>query len=146
MAPGASERPTPGGKLLVVADLHVEVGDHRGSTTAHLRSEGGGLVLDVGDPAVLLRAVPGRGLTRGLPAQVPRELLADLPVQLRSRGRDLGRVRLTAAGRLRVRPTPAGVLVAARTGLTYGRTPRVLGAGAAFALVLALIGWLRHRH
>ena len=144
MAPGASERPTLGGKLLVVADLQVEVGDHRGSTTAHLRSEGGGLVLDVGDPAVLLRAVPGRGLTRGLPAQVPRELLADLPVRLRSRGRDLGQVRLNAAGRLRVRPTPAGVLVAARTGATYGRTPRVLGAGAALALVFALLGWLRH--
>ncbi len=144
MAPGASERSTPGGGLLVVADLHVEVSDQRGSTTAHLHSEGGGLVLDVGDPAVLLRAVPGRGLTRGLPAQVPRELLADLPVQLRSRGRDLGQVRLNAAGRLRVRPTPAGVLVAARTGVTYGRTPHVLGAGAALALVFALIGWLRH--
>lgn len=145
MAPGASERSTPGGKLLVVADLHVEVSDHRGSTTAHLRSEGGGLILDVGDPAVLLRAVPGRGLTRGLPAQVPRGLLADLPVHLHSRGRDLGQVRLNAAGRLRVRPTPAGVLVAARTGATYGRTPHVLGVGAGFALVLALVNWVRHR-
>jgi hypothetical protein len=122
-------------RLRVVADLDVEVGDHQGSTTAHLTSGVGGLVLEVGDPAVLLRAVPGRGLSRDLPVQVPRKLLADLPVRLRSHGRDLGRVHLTAGGRLRFRPTPVGMLVAARTGLTYGRTPYVLGA----ALVVAVL-------
>lgn len=131
----------PDPHLHVVADLHVEVGDHRGRTTAHLTSERGGLVLDVGDPAVLFRSVPGRGLSRDLPVQVPRDLLTDLPVQLRSHGQDLGRVSLAASGRLRLRPTPAGVVVAARTGLTYGRTPYVLGA----ALALGLTGWLRHR-
>jgi hypothetical protein len=131
----------PDPRLVVVADLHVEVSDHRGSTTAHLFSEQGDLVLDVGDPAVLLRAVPGRGRSRDLPVQVPRELLTDLPVHLRSHGRDLGRVSLAASGRLRLRPTPTGVLVAARTGLTYGRTPYALGV----VLVLALAGWLRRQ-
>lgn len=128
--------------LRVVADLHVEVGDSRGRTTAHLSSEPGGLVLDVGDPVVLLRAVPGHGLRRDLPVQVPRELLYDLPVRLRSRGRVLGRVHLSSAGRLRWWPTPAGVLVAARTGLTYGRTPYVLGA----VLVAAVITRRAARH
>ena len=131
----------PDPRLVVVADLHAELSDHRGSTTAHLVSEREGLVLDVGDPAVLLRAVAGRGLSRDLPVQVPRELLSDLPVQLRSGGRDLGRVSLNAAGRLRLRPTGAGVLVAARTGLTYGRTPYAVGA----ALAVVGIVWLRRR-
>ena len=131
-----------GSPLRVVADLHVEVIDSRGQTTAHLSSEPAGLVLDVGDPVVLLRAIPGRGVRRDLPVQVPRELLVDLPVRLRSRGRDLGEVHVSTTGGVRWSPTPAGVLVAARTALTYGRTPYVVGAVLAAAV---LISWVTRR-
>lgn len=126
----------------VVADLRVEISDARGQTTAHLSSEPAGLVLDVGDPVVLLRAVPGRGVRRDLPVQVPRKLLVDLPVRFRSRGRDLGEVHVSATGGVRWSPTPAGVLVAARTALTYGRTPYVVEV---VLLAAALISWVTRR-
>ena len=106
---------SPGRPLTVVADLHFEVSDDEGSTTAHLTSEHEGLVLDVDHLSTILRCVPGRGLTRDLPVAVPRHLFAGSQLRLTSRGRDLGWVRLSPRGRIRLRPTGSGVLVAVRT-------------------------------
>lgn len=80
---------------LDVADLDVEVRDERGSTTAHLMTDDYGLVLEVADPATLLRCVPGRGLRRNLPFSLPLARLANVPVRLTTRGHELGRVHLS---------------------------------------------------
>lgn len=100
--------------LLVGADLSVEIDDGRHRTTARLTDESGELVLDVDDPAVLARALPSRGPVRALPAGPARELSRLPRVLLRSRGRDLGSVRVTRSGRFRVRPTPAGLALVPR--------------------------------
>lgn len=147
------ERIEPGQHVQVVADLHIEVGDDRGRTSAHLLSGQDGLALDVTDPAVLLRSVPGRGLTRDLPVRLPVGLGTVAPVRLRSSGRDLGQVRLTSGGRLRVRPTAAGLVVAGRTvGLVVaGRTvlsggpARAAAAGLAAVLVAVALTQLHPR-
>lgn len=89
--------------LVFVADLDIEVGDERGWTTARLTTDDHGLVLEVVDPATLLRCVPGRGLRRDLPFSVPLARLADVPVRLTSRGRpDIG----PHSGVLRPGPAP----------------------------------------
>lgn len=131
--------------MQVVADLHIDVGDDRGRTTAHLLSERDGLVLDVDDPAVLLRAVPGRGLARDLPVRPPIGLVADTPVRLRSAGRDLGQVQLSSGGRLRLRPTPIGLVVAGRTALSYG-SGRAVAWGMLALLTATVLTRLRPRH
>lgn len=130
---------SPGRPLTVVADLRFEVSDDEGSTTAHLSSEHEGLVLDVDHLSTMLRCMPGRGLTRDLPVAVPRDLFAGAQLRLTSQGRDLGRVRLSPRGRIRVRPTGSGVLVAVRTA-----SSNVPGRSVAWALatVAALVaGW-----
>ncbi len=111
--------PTPSA-LTFVANLDIEVGDKRGSTTAHLTTDDDGLVLEVADPATLLRCISGRGLRRDLPFSVPLARLADVPVRLTSRGHDLGQVHLNPAGRVRFRPTLSGVPTLARTAASYG--------------------------
>ena len=135
----------PDQTLRIVADLHLEVGDDRGHTTGHLSSEPGGLVLDVDDPAVLLRSVPGRGFVRDLPVKMPAELVDGVSFQLRSRGHDLGRVRLSATGKVRLRPTAAGVLVAGRTAVSYGRTRAVVWTALAAVAGLTVASALRRR-
>ncbi len=95
--------------LTFVADLTIEVGDERGSTTAHLSSDDDGLVLEVADPATLLRCVPGRGLRRDIPFSVPSAHFANVPLRVTSRGHDLARVHLTPEGRVRLRPALSGV-------------------------------------
>ncbi len=141
-------------RLAVVADLTIEVGDARGSTTAHLTStpdqqDGpAGLVLDVPDPVVLLRCVPGRGLRRELPASLPVDQIVDLPVLLTSRGRNIGRVHVSSAGRVRLRPYWSGVPTVIRTAGSYG-AGRIGTRGllAVIALVAGVLGvrWLRRR-
>lgn len=139
-------------RLAVVADLTIEVGDARGSTTAHLTStsENGspaGLVLDVPDPVVLLRCVPGRGLRRELPASLPLDDVADLPVLLTSRGRDIARIHLTSAGEFRLQPYWSGVPTVIRTAASYGAgrvgTRGLVVAAAALAGVLGARWWRR---
>ena len=136
-------------RLAFLADLTIEVGDERGSTIARLSNDGAGaanldgadgLVLDVTDPATLLRCVPGRGLSRDLPVSVPLDRLADIPVRLTSQGRDLGRVHVTSAGQVRMRPTLSGVPTLVRTALSQ-RTGRLAAAtvGAAAAVTLAYL-------
>lgn len=137
------------GRLVYEADLQLTVSDARGATSAHLVSDESGLVLDVGDAATLLRCVPGRGLTRDLPVRPPIELFAGSRVRLTSQGRDLGRAMVTTRGRLRLVPTPAGVVVLSRAaGSSVGRSTAaraalvlVTVAGAAAAVVV----WARRR-
>ncbi len=131
-------------RLAVVADLTIEVGDDRGSTTAHLGSDAHGLVLEVPDPATLLRCVPGRGLSRDLPVTVPGGTFADLPVRLTSRGRDLGRVRLTPGGGVRLCPSLSGIPVLTRTAL-YTPAARVVTATALLTALAAAVHRLRRR-
>ena len=135
--------PAPGG-LAFFADLTLEVGDERGSTTAHLgNGPDDGLVLEVPDPATLLRCVPGRGLSRDLPVSLPIDRLADIPVRLTSQGRDLGRVHVTSAGAVRLRPTVSGLPTLGRTALSHptGRLAAVVvGAG-----VVAAVAYLARR-
>lgn len=137
------------GRLVYEADLHLTVSDARGATTAHLGSDESGLVLDVEDTATLLRCVPGRGLTRDLPVRPPVELIAGSRVRLTSQGRDLGRAVVTTRGRLRLVPTPAGVVVLSKAaGSAVGRPT---AARAALVLVTvagvvaAVVVWVRHR-
>lgn len=126
--------------LLVGADLSVEVDDGRHRTTARLTDESGELVLDVDDPAVLARALPSRGPVRALPAGPARELSRLPRVLLRSRGQDLGSVRVTRSGRFRVRPTRAGLALVPR--LIPPRRLLAYSAGAA-ALTALLVRRLR---
>lgn len=143
-------------RLRVVADLDVEVGDDRGATTARLRSADG-LVLDVADPAVLLRCVPGGGLSRArsfaLPPWVPLEQVANVPVLLTSRGRDIGRLVLSPSGRVTFTPTLAGIPTIVRTAASYGsssgsrpvRARNLLSAAGLAALVAIAVRALRRR-
>ena len=139
------DRSEPARTLRVVADLRLEVGDARGHTAGTLSSGPGGLVLEVDEPAVLLRSVPGRGLTRDLPLSMPPELVDGLSFRLRSRGRDLGRVRVTPAGKLRLWPTPAGLVVAGKTAASYGKGRAAVLAAAVAAGVLTAAGLRRRR-
>jgi hypothetical protein len=127
--------------LLVGADLSVEVDDGRHRTTARLTDESGELVLDVDDPAVLARALPSRGPVRALPAGPARELSRLPRVLLRSRGRDLGSVRVTRSGRFRVRPTRAGLALVPR--LVPPRRLLAYSAAGAAVLTAVLIRRLR---
>ena len=137
---------SPGRPLIIVADLRFEVGDDEGSTTAHLTSEPAGLVLDIDHPSTILRCVPGRGLTRDLPVAVPRHLIAGAQLRLTSRGRDLGRVRLSPRGQIRLRPTGSGVLVAVRTAGSSARGRTVSLALATLAALFAgVTAWARRR-
>ncbi len=137
--------------LSFVADLTIEVGDDRGSTTAQLSNDRdgagdgvGGLVLDVPDPATLLRCVPGRGLSRDLPVSLPLARLADVPVRLTSQGRDLGLVHVTSAGQVRLRPSMSGVPTLVHTALSQ-RTGRLAAAVVGAAAVVTLAYLVRRR-
>ncbi len=127
--------------LALVADLAVEVGDERGSTSAHLSTDGHGLVLEVADPATLLRCVPGRELRGNLPFSLPVAEFANIPLRLTSGGIDLGRMHLTSAGRVRLRPTWSGVPVLARTVVTL--SPIRPGTAVAVAGLVILAYLLR---
>lgn len=142
-----ADSPPPAPRRRVVADLHIRVGDDRGTTLAHLGNEADGLVLSVDEPAMLLRALPGRRLARDVPIRIPRELMDGVSVRLRSRGRDLGWMQMRAGGRVHVRPTPNGALLAARTVASSRTSRRALEwtAAAVVALVLAArLGSRRH--
>lgn len=96
-------------RLAFVADVSLEVSDERGSTTAHLGNGATGLVLDAPDLTALLRCLPGRGLRRDLPISVPLERFAGVSVDVRSRGRMMGRVNVTPSGAARLRPALTAV-------------------------------------
>jgi hypothetical protein len=123
-------------RLSIETDLRVEVDDGGRLTTAHLRDEPAGLVLEMDQPAELLTAVSWRRLAGKLPVRPPRDLVDGVSVRLRSHGRDLGRVRMTRTGRIRMRPTPAG-LVAVVTADPTRRCSLAYAGGAAAAVALA---------
>ena len=122
-------------RLSIESDLRVEVDDGGRLTTAHLRDEPAGLVLEMDQPAALLAAVSWRRLAGKLPVRPPRELVDGVSVRLHSHGRYLGRVRLTPTGRIRIRPTPAGLVAVVAADLTRRRSLAYAG-GAAAAVAL----------
>jgi hypothetical protein len=130
--------------LQLVADLVIEVGDDRGSTTARVTSDDAGRVIDVADLAVLLRSVPRRVWPVGLGGSFPASQLAGIPARVTSRGRDLARLHLTETGRIRVRPAMSGTPALLRTAFSYrsGRIAAGLVLTAA-AGVAVYVG--RHR-
>ncbi len=134
-----AEPPPPA--LQLVADLAIEVGDERGTTTARITSDDAGLVIDVADPAVLLRAVPRRVWPVGLGGSFPASQFAGIPARVTSRGRDLARLRLTETGRIRVRPALSGTpaLVALVVADRRGRAAAGLLVTAAVAAVVYLV-------
>lgn len=112
-------------------------------TNAHLGSTPNGLVLDVDEPAALLRvgesALPGyRGAARSggwrrIPGVVrlSPQVRQVVDVEVRSRGRHLGQLHMTPRGGWRFRPTVAGIRVllapllrawVARQWISRGRT------------------------
>ena len=123
-------------RLVIETDLRVEVDDGGRLTAAHLRDEPAGLVLEMDQPAALLAAVSWRRLAGKLPVPPPRELVDGVSVRLRSHGMDLGRVRLTRTGRIRIRPTPAGLVAVVAADPTRRRSLAYAG-GAAVAVALA---------
>ncbi len=107
-------------RLALVADLSLEVGDARGSTTAHLGNGANGLVLDAPDLTTLLRCLPGRGLRRDLPISVPLERFSGVQVDVTSHGRRMGRVDVTSSGSARLRPAVRALPQLVRQGVGLG--------------------------
>lgn len=141
-----ADRPSgrPARSLTYLADLTIEVSDARGSTTIRVGDDASGLVVDIADPTVALRCVPGRSVLSDLPITVPRDLFAGTSVLLTSKGRDLGRARLTDRGRVRFAPTPAGAVVLGRAaGSTLERAQRTWVIATVVAVVTAVVVWLR---
>jgi hypothetical protein len=110
--------------LQLVADLHIELSSERGSASAHLYGDGSGLVLDVDNPAALLSQARGQQF----PLEAVRQLIPETPVSVRSQGRDLARLRLTPAGKLRIRPTPMGLGTVARMAMVSPRGRLAIGS------------------
>ena len=110
--------------LHLVADLRIDFSGKQGDAQAHLHGASDGLVLDVDNPAVLLSQARGQQLPLG----ALRNVIADTPIRVRSRGRELARVRLNDAGKVRLRPTPAGVSTVLAAELAGWRGRLLIGA------------------
>jgi len=126
-------------QLELVADLVIDVGDGRGSTTARLTGDEARLFLDVPDPGTLLRCVPRSGWPDGIPGAPPVTQLAGIPLRVTSRGRQLGSVSLSSSGKVRVRPALSGTSVLVRTAVG-SRTGRITVVAAALVAVTAAAG------
>ncbi len=135
-----SARPT----LELVANLVIEVGDERGSTTARLTGDERGLVLDIPDPGTLLRCVPRSGWPDDILGASPATQLTGIPLRVTSRGRQLGRVSLSSTGKVRVRPALSGTPALART-VVGSRSGRVVAGVAALVAVVAVAVLTRRR-
>ena len=126
--------------IRLLSDIRLEMHSDRGEAALHLHGDLGGLVLDVDNPVAVARVL-GRRRGAPLPAEVV-DLFGATAISVRSRGRDLGRVRLTSNGGVRIRPTAAGVLTAA--GSIAPIRWMAVAAGPALA-VLAAIAYRRRR-
>ena len=120
--------------LWVDADLHVSFNGERGDASAHLHGSSDGLVLDVDQPAVLL----SEARRQQLPLLAVRQFIADTPVSVRTQGRKLASVRLSPAGKLRMRPTLLGIRTVLQIALSSPRG-RALGLLGAAGLATALV-------
>jgi hypothetical protein len=127
--------------LQLVADLHIELSSERGDAQAHLRGGIDGLVLEVDHPAALLR----QARRQELPLAAVRQLVSDIPLQVHSGGRRLANVTLTPAGKLRVRPTPAGLLSAPKIALDDTRARFVAVSVVAGLLSAAVVRVFRRQ-
>jgi hypothetical protein len=130
--------PDPARLLELVADLHIEFSSEQGDASAHLHGGSTGLVLDVDHPALMVNQIRGQDL----PLQAVRDVIADTPVSVRSQGRELGRLRLTGGGKVRVRPTAAGLLLVPKVALsgTRGRRTVFVGVPLLLALLAVAVG------
>ncbi len=142
--PETAARPS----LRIVPDLLIEVGDSRSATSARLTAHPGDhhtLVLDVDDPVVFARCLPTREVRRDLRLPTPRGVTGAPLIRLTSRGRDLGRVRVTPSGRLRYRPASGALLVGAHLAVADHQKAlaRIAAAGATLSALLLL--WRRWR-
>lgn len=126
--------PDPTPSPTVVADLRCEVSDHRGSTTAYLHNDERGLVIDVGEPAVLVRTLP-----RGMVSTDLLQHLAGLSFRVRSDGVELATISVTHNGGTRVRPTVAGTAAAVRL-LAHERPAWVVATAAVLLGAVAALG------
>jgi hypothetical protein len=125
--------------LQLFADLRIEFSSEHGDASAHLHGGSDGLVLDVDNPAVLVNQVRGQEL----PLRTVRDVISDTPVRVRSAGRDLARLRLTPAGKVRVRPTPVGLLLVPRVALSSSRGRLVAAVIGLLSVAAAVAGFRR---
>lgn len=128
----------------IVADLTIEIGGDGRRTRAHLSGGAGTLVLDVDDPAVLLRSLPAGGSWRRLPAAGSTDLLSSTTIRLRSGGSDLGSVRFARGHRPALRPTGSGIGVVTRH-LTGLRSVRIVAGLLTLGLVAIRVLGVRRR-
>lgn len=98
-------------RLDVLAELHLEIDGDQGFTHVHVTGGGRELLVDVDDPSAALSAGLDARHAIGAARAAPEGLLSDLTVRVRSLGQDLGAVRFDDAGRVSVRPRPAGLRV-----------------------------------
>jgi hypothetical protein len=131
--PNQESIPGPPRLLQLVADLHIGLSSEGVDAQAHLHGDSEGMVLDVDDPAAFLR----EARRQEVPLAAVRQLVSDTPVQVHSGGRRLASVRLTPAGKVRVRPTPAGLLSVPKIALS-GSRGRWVGVVAGIVLAAAV--------
>ncbi|MEJ7650595.1 MAG: hypothetical protein WKF57_16405 [Nakamurella sp.] len=129
--------------LGIVADIVFEVDGGGRRTRAHLSGGPGTLVLDVDDPAVLLRSLP-RGGGRGRSSAGIGKVLSGTTIQVRSGGSELGSVRFGAGRRPVVRPTGSAVGVVVRE-LSRSRAVRLVAGALALAVAAVRVGIARRR-
>ncbi|MEO6881267.1 MAG: hypothetical protein ABI181_10035 [Mycobacteriaceae bacterium] len=127
-------------RLDVLAELHLEIDGDQGFTHVHVTGGGRELLVEVDDPVVALNSGLRARHVVGAVRAAPEGLLSDLTVRVRSLGRDLAAVRFDDAGRVSVRPRPAGLRVAARVGLSRVRIDAItaVAGGVVLAGLVAL--------
>ncbi len=127
-------------RLDVLAELHLEIDGDQGFTHVHVTGGGRELLVDVDDPVAALSAGLDARHAIGAARAAPEGLLSDLTVRVRSLGQDLGAVRFDDAGRVSIRPRPAGLRVAARVGVARARVwSSSLPSGPLTAVVLGAV-------
>lgn len=110
----------PAATTTIRADLTFAVADGQGAARARLTNRGRALVLDVEDPATLVRCLPSRHVRRDLPFAPRLSDFVGVDLVVMSHGRRLGRARISQHSRLRFRPSLAGLVTAIRLAVSVG--------------------------